>query len=482
MQLLNGSSTPTILLFPLLALWLLSCAEHPQNADADPATRSALELEIDSIGNAYIREGATKGFSIAVVRGQDTLYNRGFGYVDSLNEVRTTNAHRFLMASISKLITATIIMKLADEDKLSLDQTLAELLPEYPNRAQAEKIQLFHLLSHTSGLLDYALVLDSIYIETGRVPTKEDYYHFFNTHDLLFEPGTVYAYNNSGFWLAAMIIERVTGNAFTAEVDRVINKPTGLNLMHISEAVKQPEMSTYFELRDSVLHPTRHWTWFYGDGGLTSTSIDLAHFPHYWSNGTIISRESFQKMCAPVVFNNGITSGYGIGVRNGTFASRPVYGHTGGDQSIYAVMMFFPEDSLSVVVFDNTNRSTTSALDIIGPVANAALGLDAPNLEEMQLPDEDLSRYAGEYLQYGYVYYEPDTFDISFNPEDRHLYRKRKGSGSQGQKLYHVGEHEFAYAEYPMDRIVFELDDAGQAVAYKVSYNGLYKVMGFRMQ
>ena len=118
-------------------------------------------------------------------------------------------------------------MKLVEEKKLSLENTIEELLPDFPNTDQAKQINLKQLLDHTSGLKDYASVIDSIYMITRVDPTVQDYYNFFQYHPLDFEPSTHFNYSNSGYVLMAEIIEQVTGNSFEEELNRIINLPSG---------------------------------------------------------------------------------------------------------------------------------------------------------------------------------------------------------------------------------------------------------------
>src|SRR5690606_12203998 len=115
------------------------------------------------------------------------VYSRGFGFIDSMNTKLATAENYFLMASITKLVCAAMVVKLVEEQKLNLDQTLSELLPDFPNKEQATKVKLRHLLSHTSGLKDYAEVIDSVFMATGINPTKADFYNFFGTNISIFD-------------------------------------------------------------------------------------------------------------------------------------------------------------------------------------------------------------------------------------------------------------------------------------------------------
>jgi len=462
----------------IVAILFFSCKQNENKIGHE--INKGIVGKINTIGENYIDDGNVMGISIAVLKQGDTLYNRSFGFVDSTKTKTATKDNIFLLASISKLIGATMTMKLVDEQKLSLDNTLYELLPDFPNTEQAKKIQLKHLLSHTSGLQDYANVIDSIYLLTRIDPTKEDYYKFFNEHELDFEPGSNFNYSNSGFLLMAMIIERVTGNRFEDELERIINKPLNLNLKLIAENIYNPKTSTYFELKDSLIVPEPLWLWIKGDGGLTTTAIELAQFPSKWANGNIISKQSFKKMITPFVLNDGLLSGYGLGVRTGEFEGEKVIGHTGGHKSGWAVMKHFPEKDISIVVFVNTDNTPADALTIAGFVSLAVLGKEIPDLEKMENTDEDLAKFVGTYKEQINYYTNATPISIVKYDDETHLYKKRIGTDSKGTKLFYLGNNTFAHKSYPMDRMIFDVDSTGKILAYKEYWNGLFKSGIFR--
>ena len=464
----------------LIFFLCISCNKTPKEITTEINLNNKLVEKLDSIGQEYINKSKTMGISIAVVKKGEVLYNRGFGFSDTAKTNPVTNENIFAIASISKLIGATMTMKLVEENKLSLDNTLFELLPDFPNKEQAKKIKLKHLISHTSGIKDYAIEIDSVYLTTGINPTKEDYYKFFAEHSLDFEPGSNFNYSNSGFLLMAMIIENITGNRFEDELDRIINKPANLNLKLIAKNIKNPLTSSYFELKDSVMVPEPLWPWIKGDGGLTTTAIDLAQFPFKWANGKIISKESFETMITPFMLNDGLKSGYGLGVRTGEFEGKEVIGHTGGHKSGWAVMKYFPSEELSVVVFVNTDNTPTDALTIAGFISLAALGKKVPILQDLEISDYNLDKYTGTYQSFENYYYSKDSISIVKYDGDSHLFRKRVSDTSMGRKLYYMGNNSFAYDGYVMDRVIFDSDSTGQIVAYKEYWNGLFKGGIFR--
>ena len=464
------------LLLLLIFISFISCVLDNSNSRSNKSLNSD---KIDSIAQQYINTGQVQGFTIAIRKNDSLIYNKGFGLADSSGIHPVTNEHYFNLASISKLVGATLVMKLVEEGKLSLKDRLIDMLPDYPNKEHAEKITLTHLLAHTSGLQDYAQKLDPIYVETGIPPTRNDYYQFFATHDLLFEPGELYRYSNSGYALLAMIVERVTERSFQQEIDRVINDPTGLDIRLIAERLDEPLLTDEFELVDSNLVYREHWSWFLGDGGLSASAKDLSRFPFLWSNGTMISENSWKTMIEPTTLNNGIQTGYGLGVRTGTFEGSSTFGHTGGENSFHAVMMFLPEEKMSIVIMVNTDNTPADAVAIFGPVALAALGKKWPVPKENEIKNADLSVYEGRFLRYRYKDQIPDTFISYINQEDGHLYMKSTSNKSKGLKYYYLGDHSFTYESYPMDRVVFEFNQDGEVAAFKNYWNGFFQRMAF---
>ncbi len=458
-------------LFPLCWIMLFSGKGLAQGPllPSKP-NRKIIAVKIDSIAQSFLEGGKVNGISIAVLQNEEVLYNKTVGHADLAKTQPLSNQHYFLMASISKLVGATVVMKLVEEGKLSLEQTLSDLLPDFPRTDQAQKIKLSHMLSHTSGLQDYASVIDSAYIKTRQDPTVEDLYNFWTDHELTFEPGSNFAYSNSGFWLMGRIVERVTGHDFQEEVDRIINRPARVDLKLISLRNSHELMAPYYELQEDKFQHIPHWTWIKGDGGLTATSLDLARFAFKWADESIISKESLEKMCRPTPLGNGMTSGYGLGVRTGNLEGEPVIGHTGGNKSFKAVMQYYPQRNMSVVVMVNTDNTTSDAFYIAGFVALAALEKKVPELKEST--EAIQSNYEGEYARFQYG--SSRASHTLYLHNNGRLYRKSTGSKSEGQHLYHLGGPVFAPESFPMDRIIFETNINGNVLGFREYYNGFF--------
>ncbi|WP_350286097.1 serine hydrolase domain-containing protein [uncultured Croceitalea sp.] len=455
-------------IYLLLSILLLTACKEGQRSISQ--NNSGLESRIDSIGEKFVNDGKVMGFSIAIVKKDSVMYNNSFGYVDSLQQIPVTNDHYFLMASISKLVGSTIVMKLVEEGTLDLDDSLSYLLPDFPNQTQGEKIRLRHLISMTSGLKEYSSTIDSVYMATGKSPTKEDYYEFFGANELEFEPGSHYKYVNSGFVLMAMIVERATEKSFQGNIDRIINKPTGFDIQLISKRIEDPIMSEHFQLNDGKISRRKHWPWIKGDGGMTNTALQLARFPYQWMNGSIISQNSFKSMKAKTYLSSGYYSEYGFGVKNGDFEGELMFGHSGGDATTYSMMFHFPRISTTIVTMVNTNRTTANARQIFSEVALIALEKKKPDFRENEVLEDNLIDFVGGYLIPGDS--ENKTAYIVHENESKSLYYTFDKNPKNGERMYNLGNGVFWIEKWPYDRLRFERDSANNVVALKEFYGG----------
>lgn len=462
-----------------IILLTAACTDSPQSPHQANGEKALITHRIDSIASYYASKGQLAGFAIAVLRDGDTIYNQAFGYRNLEQKLAATTHTRFDMASVTKLHTAVAAMKLVEEGRLSLDQTLLELMPDFPRPNQASKITVQHLLSHSSGLADYTEYGDSLFFKARISPQKQDYMNFLANKELYFEPGTSFSYSNTGFILMAFIIEKVSDMLYEDFIEQIISQPLGLSsLKHLNRNWKETTSHIY-QWEDSGFERSEMDSVFYfkGDGALSATAIDLAHVPPGLAAGKVISSESLTKMKMPIIFPDGNQSDYGLGMRTGNFGGYEVWGHTGGHHKYLCMLAYFPEKKVSIAVLTNTVGAPTDALSIEGEVAMAVLGISAPDLASIEKPAPDSEKYTGIYHHITELSVPRSGTLITLNTEDDHLYRKREGSESKGAKLFYLGNHTFAYQLYPMDRMVFNMDDRGMAVGFRDYYNGLFGAM-----
>lgn len=211
-----------------------------------------LVAHFDSIVNDFITKNDIKGASLAVARGGNLVYSKGYGWANATDSIPVSPYHLFRIASVSKLITAVTIMKLVEEEKLKLDDKVfgpAGILNDsiYLNYVdkRVEEITIRHLLDHTAGWNDKSAdpVFNSLYIAHKRKihpPAKiTDIIQYALEEKLSSAPGKDYAYSNLGYCILGEIIEKTTRMEYEDFVQFAILHPLGIFDMHIGRSYEK---------------------------------------------------------------------------------------------------------------------------------------------------------------------------------------------------------------------------------------------------
>jgi serine beta-lactamase-like protein LACTB len=262
--------------------------------------------------------------------------------------------HVFRIGSTTKLFTATAVMLLVDEGKLALDAPVSRYLADTP--PHWDKVTIEHLLTHTSGIPN--LSMDSGYWRTtARLDhTLEELLAPIRPRPLDFAPGASFAYNNTGYNLLAMVIEKASGMDYFAFLDERIAKP--LKLRHTREGSDKqliPGLVTGYRsgpspawlLASSNLHAA---------GGLVSTVDDLGAFMLALQAGRIVSPAGVQRMNSPYRLANGKTTGYGLGTWVRTVNGKRVVGHGGYVFNFYSQLEMDIDSGIVAVTLHNGDR------------------------------------------------------------------------------------------------------------------------------
>lgn len=431
-------------------------------------THEALTTAIDSIAADALARGPIAGLSIAVTKRGQPLVVKGYGSADLDKKVPADANTIYAIASVTKLITATAAMILVDSGKLRLDQDLASLLPSFPNREQGRSITVRHLLSHTSGLSNYERADAERWLTAHTPLTHEFVLEYLRDRPLDFEPGTRWSYSSTGFYLVGLIIERVSGQSFESFVREKITQPTGMNTtFQCDERLIPSEMTPGYDVADGKLVPSRlyHEPNVRYDGGLCSTVGDLAKLPAALARGTVLSVAAFDQMTEQTTLANGVTVDYGLGVRRGFIAGSRLWGHTGGWNSFWSALVYFPVDDIAIVVLVNTEDSAEDALTIEGKVVAAVFEMGVRADADVPVPPDVARALSGDYQG------EDGRVEISVQ-HDR-LLRKLEDSERPALKLLYKGDSIFGRPDYPLDRIVFHVVD-GRSLGLSEYYNGVF--------
>ena len=254
---------------------------------------------IDELMTRYEEMGLFSGAVLAAENGE-ALYERGFGMANRELGVPNTGDTRFRIASISKPFTTVLVLQTVEEGKLSLDDTLAELLPGYSGEG-ADRITVEQLLTHTSGLVGENAVENLDDLER-RHWTKEELLALAASYPLASRPGKRYRYANFGYLLLAAILEEVSGHSYAELLQDGICEPAGLTSTGVdvtAELVDSRAAGYHYYSETGVVNaPFIEMSFVYGYGQLLSTAHDLFLFERALRSCELLSFENTQYMLA----------------------------------------------------------------------------------------------------------------------------------------------------------------------------------------
>ncbi|MFP2924928.1 serine hydrolase [Pyxidicoccus sp. 3LG] len=320
---------------------------------AEAATR---QQELDRLVTKYHQLRQFNG-AVLVADEKGVILKKGYGFANFEWQAPNTSDTKFRLGSVTKPFTATVVMQLVAEGKLGLDDKLTKHLPDY-RKDTGDRITLAHLLNHTSGLPNYTS--PEFFQRESRNPFPvADFVKRFASGDLEFEPGTKWAYSNSGYHVLGAILEKVTGKPYAQVVRERIFDPLGMKSSGYDVAsTVLPKRAGAYEFRPNgyVNAPYIDMSIPYAAGSLYSTVEDLYLFDRALYFDKLLPAAQKQQMFTPKL------GGYGFGW---TVKPRQLHdgktevatlSHDGGVNGFATLLVRVPDRKELVVLLDNTSR------------------------------------------------------------------------------------------------------------------------------
>jgi CubicO group peptidase (beta-lactamase class C family) len=373
-------SRATVLAITLASIPVLGARQPSRPVPAETSAR------VDAIFATY--NPATPGCAVGVAeQGKPTL-TRGYGSADLEHDVRIAPDTIFEAGSVSKQFTAASVLLLARDGKLSIDDPARKYVPELPDYGKPLTIR--HLLNHTSGLRDWGSVAAiGGWPRTTRVHTHANVLEIVSRQESLnFPPGSRWSYTNTGFNLAAIIVERVSGQSFQQFTRERLFGPLGMAQTSwrddYTRIVKGRAIA--YDEKDGAFHTDMPFENVYGNGGVLTTVGDLLKWNGNFTRPVVGDAEFVALQQQPGKFNDGRTHGYAFGLMVGTYHGVREVAHSGSTAGYSAFLTRFPDRELSVAVLCNV---ATNATTLAHDVANVYLpGMAGSFLAYPGSPDE----------------------------------------------------------------------------------------------
>ncbi|MFZ2491929.1 MAG: serine hydrolase [Thermoanaerobaculia bacterium] len=328
-------------------------------AIAIPLHAADKKVEIDSLLAKYQEYGRFNG-SALVATDKGVILAKGYGKANFEWDVPNAPDTKFRLGSITKQFTSMLVMQLVQEGKIDIDKPMTAYLPDY-RKETGDKVTVRHLLNHTSGIPSYTGMPGFMRDKTRDPYSVDDFVKKYASGDLEFEPGSKYAYNNSGYFLLGAILEKVTGKTYEQLLTERIFKPLGMKnsgFEHWSEIL--PKRASGYHKGPSGLQvsPYLDMSIPYAAGSLYSTVEDLYTWDRALYTDKLLDPKLKEQLWKPGL------SDYGFGwvIRNQKLTDEKSVGivtHGGGIFGFNTLHVRVPADKTLIVLLDNTSQGAS---------------------------------------------------------------------------------------------------------------------------
>jgi D-alanyl-D-alanine carboxypeptidase len=455
----------------LLLLVVASVSSRPVTAQTQSVTRPALVTRLDSLTRAWVVNAPAAGTTVEVIRGSDTLLLEGVGQRDLAAHLPATTQTVYRIGSITKQFTAAAIMQLVERGRIGLNDPLSKYLPEYP---QWRNITVRELLNHTSGIHSYTSV--PAWVKTWNDELTPAQVVAFVAKDTLdFAPGTEWRYNNTGYVLLGMILDRVTGQSYPDYMRSHFFVPLGLrSASYCPSHATDPTYAAGYALTKGTIEPAAYLSMShpYSAGALCMSVPDYLRWQTMLSRGEIVRPASYRMMSTSDTLTNGKPTNYGFGLFAGHLGTHREITHGGGINGFNTAQSWFPDDSLRVAVFANITGADPGQL--ASNLAAAVLGLPLrpmgppPALVVSELTAANHAKYVGVYDMKTPT---GANFPIHIEDDNGVLVSYAEGPGQGKFPLTYIGNDTFGAAFDPSLRLTI-LFENGKAARARLAQGG----------
>ena len=337
---------------------------------------SAHADKIDEYITIQMRRLHIPGLSLAIIRDGRVTRAHGYGFANLELKAPANTDTVYEIGSNTKQFTAAAIMMLAEEGKVRLEDPITKYFPDAPEAWR--KITIRHLLSHTSGIQNHVAVphwLDvfrtNLAFETA--PSRDELLRMFFKLPMEFQPGETWAYDNTGYYLLGIIIEKVSGKSYWEFLEERIFKPLGMTATRSTDPqpIVANRASGYewkndrFENRPILLPAIA-----FSAGSLLSTAEDMAKWDAALYTEKLLKKSSLDQMWTPAVTNDGTDApfNYGFGWFIDSYHGHRLVQHSGGTPGFSSLIYRFVDDKLTIIVLTNHSDMIIDelAIDLAG--------------------------------------------------------------------------------------------------------------------
>lgn len=338
-----------IFLVPIAIVFLASsCQEKSELSETTP-----LESFTDSLFQASVDSSQIAGASVLVYQNGKTLMKKTYGYASLELSVPIPEGGVFEIGSVTKQFTAAAILKLAEANKLSLDDDFTQYLDFETN---GRKVTIDNLMNHTSGIPSYTEIPEFWDLSIQEHP-RDSLVRLVESKPFMFEPGEALIYNNSAYFFLGLIIEKVTGQTYEEYLQESFFGPLGMDntsYCSTSEVTKNKVYGYSYTPEGLKQKEYLNHTWPFSGGSLCSTTEDLLTWMTALHQGNVLSETLYKSLITPGQLKDGSQVNYAMALANYSDFGNHRIGHGGGINGFLTDTRYFPEEDLYIISLVNT--------------------------------------------------------------------------------------------------------------------------------
>ena len=320
--------------------------------------------KLDSLLNRINKRHDFHG-AVLVAKNKKIVYQNQVGYADFRKKTLLNSESVFQLASVSKQFTAAAIMQLKEKSKLKLTDSVNAYFPDFPYK----NITIRNLLNHTSGLPKYFWVAEHEWKE-NKPPTNKDLMEVLpiSKAQRFFKPGRNFDYSNTGYFVLASIIEKVTGISFNQYLQKNIFEPLNMRNSYVysyqNDTIRRNQLKGYRLYRGwkhiKIGHTVNDA--IVGDKNVYSTLEDLFKWTYGLNSGGLITQESLDLMYTKGETIYGRKVPYGFGFRLDSSDKKNIY-HYGKWNGFSTALTNYLEEDMVVIVLEHTSYNSLRYLN-----------------------------------------------------------------------------------------------------------------------
>ncbi len=438
---------------------------------AQPVLQNKIDAAFAQFVVDEMKAANTPGAAIGIIKGDQLVYAQGFGVTSLETNTAITTDTLFRLGSTTKMFTSAALVKAAEEGKFKLDTPLGRYVRGLD--ANVARVTVHQLLSHSSGLRDFAATVTSHNDDAiARMVRGWKDEVFFGA------PGQVYSYSSPGYWLAGFVLEESGQQPYADEMKRLLFTPLRMN-----QTTLRPLEAMTFSLalghklagkQPVIIRPAFNNNAMGPAGSIYSSVNDLARWVIAFLNegrldGTqVLSPALIAQLSAPhIALPGDVNRHHGYGLLVAQERGLKIVAHGGFSTGYGSMLQMAPQQRVGVIVLTNKSGETLPRVWQKALEMNLPFTPPPPEPVVQPLTKAELTDCPGVYL------HAPTQFAII--RKDNRLFFQQNGQESALRK---VGDHSFVYGKNDENGVIFVLDKEGR-IAY--AFDGMYasrKVQG----